>query len=73
MRLVAAGTVSSTLTFGSTCYSLTWEYVIISTGAALIDGGFAGAVWEYVWTAAGYFTIVASLAEMASMAPTAGG
>lgn len=54
-------------------FSSTWEYVLVATSSGLINGGFGGLVWEYVWTFAGYSTIVVSLAEMSSMAPTAGG
>ncbi|KAK5119791.1 hypothetical protein LTR16_004724, partial [Cryomyces antarcticus] len=43
------------------------------SGSGLINGGFGGLIWEYVWTFLGYSTIVVSLAEMSSMAPTAGG
>ncbi|KAK5701187.1 hypothetical protein LTR17_022804 [Elasticomyces elasticus] len=39
----------------------------------LLNGGLAGVFWSYVWTAIGMSTVVASLAEMASMAPTSGG
>lgn len=62
----------STLAFASV-FSLTWEYVLLSTSNALINGGFSGAIYEYMWVFAGYLTVIVSLAEMASMAPTAGG
>lgn len=39
----------------------------------LTNGGLAGLFWSYVWTFVGFTPIVASLAEMASMAPTSGG
>jgi amino acid permease len=39
----------------------------------LVDGGTAGMFWSYTWIIIGQFFIVISLAEMASMAPTAGG
>ncbi|KIW91170.1 uncharacterized protein Z519_08065 [Cladophialophora bantiana CBS 173.52] len=39
----------------------------------LVDGGTAGMFWSYTWVITGQFFIVLSLAEMASMAPTAGG
>ena len=54
-------------------FSSTWEYVLVATSSGLVNGGFGGLVWEYVWTFGGYTTIVVSLAEMSSMAPTAGG
>ena len=41
--------------------------------AGLINGGLAGLFWSYVWTFVGFIFIVASLAEMSSMAPTSGG
>jgi choline transport protein len=39
----------------------------------LVDGGTAGMFWSYCWVICGQFFIVLSLAEMSSMAPTAGG
>jgi len=51
----------------------TWEVLMTATYEGLVDGGPAGLVWSYLWTFAGFTLIVASLAEMASMAPTAGG
>lgn len=39
----------------------------------LVDGGTAGMFWSYCWVIFGQFFIVLSLAEMSSMAPTAGG
>ena len=62
----------STLAF-STVFSVTWEYVLLSTGNALVNGGFSGAIYEYIWVFCGYLTVIVSLAEMASMSPTAGG
>ncbi|KAL2350194.1 amino acid transporter-like protein [Cryomyces antarcticus] len=57
----------------ATIFSSTWEFVLVAFGSGLINGGFGGLIWEYVWTFLGYSTIVVSLAEMSSMAPTAGG
>lgn len=37
------------------------------------DGGLAGMFWSYIWTFIGFSFIIASLSEMASMAPTDGG
>lgn len=51
----------------------TWEVLLTATTQGLVDGGPAGLIWSYVWTFIGFTFIVASLAEMASMAPTAGG
>ncbi|EON64232.1 hypothetical protein W97_03463 [Coniosporium apollinis CBS 100218] len=62
----------STLSFTSLIMA-TWEFVLISNLYGMIDGGLAGLFWSYVWTAIGFGFVIASLAEMASMAPTSGG
>ncbi|KAF2248464.1 GABA permease-like protein [Trematosphaeria pertusa] len=51
----------------------TWEVLMTATYQGLVDGGPAGLIWSYIWTFFGFFFVMASLAEMASMAPTAGG
>ncbi|KAJ4363456.1 hypothetical protein N0V83_009749 [Neocucurbitaria cava] len=51
----------------------TWEVLLTATSQGLIDGGPAGLIWSFVWTWFGFSTVMLSLAEMASMAPTAGG
>jgi len=51
----------------------TWEFVLLANTQGLVSGGRAGLFWSYIWTLVGYAFITASLAEMASMAPTAGG
>ncbi|KAF1965590.1 GABA permease-like protein [Bimuria novae-zelandiae CBS 107.79] len=51
----------------------TWEVLLTATTQGLIDGGPAGLIWSFVWTFIGFTFVVASLAEMSSMAPTAGG
>ncbi|KAF2141107.1 uncharacterized protein K452DRAFT_229389 [Aplosporella prunicola CBS 121167] len=51
----------------------TWEVLLTATTQGLADGGVAGLLWSYVWTFFGTSFIVASLAEMSSMAPTSGG
>ena len=51
----------------------TWEFLLISITQGLTDGGLAGLFWTYVWTFLGFSLVIASLAEMASMAPTSGG
>lgn len=51
----------------------TWEFVLVSLSAGLTNGGFAGLFWVFIGTVICYSTIVASLAEMESMAPTSGG
>ncbi|MCJ1374995.1 hypothetical protein MMC20_006228 [Loxospora ochrophaea] len=48
----------------------TWEFLLVH---GLVDGGLAGLFWSYLFTFIGLGLIVISLAEMASMAPTAGG
>ncbi|KAL9096709.1 MAG: hypothetical protein Q9165_001197 [Trypethelium subeluteriae] len=54
-------------------YQATWEFVLVSLSVGLLNGGFAGLFWVFIGTVTCYATIVASLAEMASMAPTSGG
>ncbi|KAL5115358.1 hypothetical protein ACEQ8H_006734 [Pleosporales sp. CAS-2024a] len=51
----------------------TWEVLLTATSQGLLDGGPAGLIWSFVWTWLGFSTVMLSLAEMASMAPTAGG
>ncbi|ORY57733.1 uncharacterized protein BCR38DRAFT_489738 [Pseudomassariella vexata] len=53
-------------------YMVTWELVLITLSAGFISGGFAGLFWVYVETAHGYASILASLAEMESMALMSG-
>jgi choline transport protein len=61
-------------TFGFTSiYIATWEYLLVSVYGGLVNGGFAGLFYEYIGTTICYFSVVLSLAEMASMAPTSGG
>ena len=58
-------------TFGFTnIYIATWEYLLVSVYAGLVNGGFGGLVYEYIGTTICYTAVVLSLAEMASMAPT---
>jgi amino acid permease len=49
------------------------EFVALNNFQMLVDGGTAGMFWSYTWVIFGQFFIVLSLAEMSSMAPTAGG
>ncbi|KAF1949764.1 amino acid transporter [Byssothecium circinans] len=51
----------------------TWELVIAVIGISLTNGGTAGGIWMFLIVCVGYFFVVLSMAEMASMAPTAGG
>ncbi|KAK5166212.1 uncharacterized protein LTR77_008473 [Saxophila tyrrhenica] len=62
----------SILGFSSTAMS-TWEIVLSSTIFGLLNGGLAGLVWGFFLVWMGYCFVFASLAEMASMAPTSGG
>lgn len=62
----------STLGFISV-YSATWELVVIVLSGGLYSGGFAGVWWAFLGTCTVYAPVVASLAEMESMAPTSGG
>lgn len=51
----------------------TWESILLTSDYGLINGGRAGMVYVYIGTFIGFFASVASLAEIASRAPTAGG
>jgi choline transport protein len=62
----------STLGFIS-IYMATWEFVLVSLSAGFTNGGYGGLFWTFIGTVICYSTIVASLAEMESMAPTSGG
>jgi hypothetical protein len=54
-------------------YMATWEFVLVSLAIGFNNGGFGGLFWCFITTTLCYSSIVASLAEMESMAPTAGG
>lgn len=54
-------------------YMATWEFVLVSLSVGFSNGGYAGLFWCFLTTVTCYATVVASLAEMESMAPTAGG
>jgi hypothetical protein len=61
-------------TVGFTCCVMgTWEILMTSNTQALLAGGSAGLFWSLFWCYIGQTFIVLSLAEMSSMAPTAGG
>ncbi|WEW60245.1 hypothetical protein PRK78_005730 [Emydomyces testavorans] len=62
----------SILGFGSTLIA-TWEIILTLLSFGLMNGGTAGLVWGFIVIFAGATLVFASLAEMASMAPTAGG
>ncbi|KAK4546636.1 hypothetical protein LTR36_001853 [Oleoguttula mirabilis] len=51
----------------------TWEFLLTASSQGLVDGGLSGLFWSYIWTFIGFGLIIASMAEMASMAPTSGG
>lgn len=57
----------------TTCVMGTWEILLTANTQGLIAGGMAGLFWSLCWCYVGQTFIVLSLAEMASMAPTAGG
>lgn len=54
-------------------YMATWEFVLVSLSVGFSNGAYGGLFLCFITTVLSYSTIVASLAEMASMAPTAGG
>ncbi|KAK3707489.1 hypothetical protein LTR37_012131 [Vermiconidia calcicola] len=49
------------------------EVFLTANTPGLMNGGLAGLFWSLIWTSIGQFFVVLSLAEIASMAPTAGG
>ncbi|PGH15912.1 hypothetical protein AJ79_02079 [Helicocarpus griseus UAMH5409] len=51
----------------------TWEAVLLSSAIGLINGGPAGMIYTYIAVAIGCGAVSLTLAEMASMAPSAGG
>ncbi|KAF2625635.1 amino acid transporter [Macroventuria anomochaeta] len=51
----------------------TWEAILSTAVFSLSNGGTAGLIWGYLICMIGFGFVVASLAEMASMAPTSGG
>ncbi|KAK5702006.1 hypothetical protein LTR97_004824 [Elasticomyces elasticus] len=61
-------------TFSLTCIVMgTWMGMIASSSFSLINGGRAGTVWIYIITWIFQTPVIASMAEMASMAPTSAG
>lgn len=52
---------------------LTWEFSLVLAVFSLPNGGPAGSIWMAVIVSSGMSMVVLSMAEMASMAPTAGG
>ncbi|KAF2659732.1 amino acid permease-like protein [Lophiostoma macrostomum CBS 122681] len=51
----------------------TWESALLSAYFGLFNGGTAGVIWMTIITWVFVMAMIASLAEMTSMAPTAGG
>ncbi|KAF2456974.1 amino acid permease-domain-containing protein [Lineolata rhizophorae] len=51
----------------------TWEAQLSANIFGLINGGTGGLIWVYIGTFTGFLAAIASMAEMASMAPTTGG
>ena len=59
---------------GFSCSSLiSWEGILVATVAGLLNGGPAGVIWGFLVNWIGMLSIFAVLAELSSMAPTAGG
>lgn len=52
---------------------MTWEGLLTIFNVGLQDGGPAGLVYGFLFCWAGYTAVVASLAELTSRFPTAGG
>lgn len=50
-----------------------WESTLLVAGYGLTNGGTAGTIWMTVFVVTGVMCMICSMAEMASMAPTAGG
>ena len=57
----------------TTCNMGTWEILLTANTQGLVAGGSAGLFWSLVWVYVGQAFVILSLAEMASIAPTAGG
>ncbi|PGH04402.1 hypothetical protein GX51_03561 [Blastomyces parvus] len=61
-------------TLGFTCTLMaTWESILLTSTLGLANGGLAGSVYIYIGSFIGFFSSVASMAEMASISPTSGG
>ncbi|KAI1277947.1 amino acid transporter [Xylaria sp. FL0933] len=59
---------------GISCTALcSWEGVLLTSVPTLLVGGAAGVVWGFVGNWIGILSVYAALAELASIAPTAGG
>ena len=62
----------SSIAFTS-CVMGTWEILLCANNQGLLIAGPAGVFWSLVWAYIGQLFVVLSIAEMASIAPTAGG
>lgn len=62
----------STISFTAIAFGA-WQIGIFVITQGLVDGGRAGLIWSTVWNFVGFCPVYLSLAEMSSMAPTAGG
>lgn len=60
------------LGFASTVMA-SWEILLPLFSFVLIDGGTAGLFWGFIIIASGQMLVYASIAELSSMSPTAGG
>ncbi|EAS33740.3 amino acid permease [Coccidioides immitis RS] len=74
-KLQELNRVYTTITLAgySVILGLTWPFSLFTAALSLTNGGPAGAVWVYVGVCVGMFTVVLSMAEMASLEPAAGG
>ena len=55
-----------------TLSTVSWEYGVFTLGPGLTNGGRSGLIYSTLWSFIGFGPIYLSMAEMASMAPTAG-
>lgn len=59
---------------GFSCSALiSWEGILVASVGGLLNGGPAGVIWGFLINWIGMVSTFAVLAELASMAPTAGG
>ncbi|GAB1319326.1 polyamine transporter tpo5 [Madurella fahalii] len=59
---------------GFSCSALlSWEGVLVTSVPGLLNGGPAGVIWGFVVNWIGTISVYATMAELASIAPTAGG
>ncbi|KAK3686192.1 amino acid/polyamine transporter I [Podospora appendiculata] len=59
---------------GFSCSALlSWEGVLVTSVPGLLNGGPAGVIWGFLLNWIGTMSVYAAMAELASIAPTAGG